>query len=170
MSTDYLPKITPRDLSILEGMLEQGLGDAKLTNAIRRKLQLAQIVFADDLQPNVVTLGSRLAFQLDDRPIEERVLVTMEHYVPGQDGQSIASLNGIAMLGLTEGNCVEIEGEDEIKTLSIIQVLYQPEADRRRRGVPAGLRLVSNREDTAQAVKTLHRTTPHDDDPGPSAA
>lgn len=167
MTTDYLPRITPRDLGILEAMLDRDAdGSDVLARAIRRKLRLAQIVFADDLPANIVTLGSRIAFQIDDRPIEERTLVAPEQYVPSQGHQSIASLRGVAMLGLAEGNCLEIELEDRTETLSIVQVLYQPEADRSTRKAPA-LRLVSNRADAARPIPTPH---PYDDDPGPSAA
>jgi len=171
MSTDYLPRITPRDLSVLEAMLDRDqFGNEGLTSAIRRKLQLAQIVFADDLAPNVVTLGSRLAFQADDRPIEERTLVTVEHYAAGEAHQTIASLRGIAMLGLAEGNRVDVELEDgSTEALAIIQVLYQPEADRKSRGARSGLRLVSSREEAEQAVPAPS-PHPYDDDPGPSAA
>lgn len=168
MSTDYLPRITTRDLSILEEMLDRGTdGNALLATAIRRKLRLAQITFADDLPANVVTLGSRLAFQVDDRPIEERTLVTTEQYVHGQGHQSIASLRGVAMLGLAEGNCLDVELDGRAETLGIIQVLYQPEASRRARGDRAGLRLVSNRTGTSRPAP---RPDPHGDDPGPSAA
>jgi len=170
MSTDYLPQITPRDLSILENMLDRDVtGDEKLTAAIRRKLQLARIVFADDLAPNIVTLGSRVAFQAGHRPVEERTLVTIDQYVPGQGHQTIASLRGVAMLGLAEGNCIEVELDGSSETISVIQVLYQPEADRRTRGARSGLRLVASREDAAQPAPAP-RQTPYDDDPGPSAA
>lgn len=170
MSTDYLPKITPRDLSVLEAMLDRDLlGDEALTGAVRRKLQLAQIVFADDLEPNIVTLGSRVAFQADDEPVEERTLVTIEHYAEGEAHQTIASQRGIAMLGLAEGNCIEVECEDgSTEALAIIQVLYQPEADRKARGARPGLRLVSSREEAGKPVPAPNH--PYDDDPGPSAA
>ena len=171
MSTDYLPKITPRDLGFLEAMLDGGLdGGEKLIGAIRSKLQRAQIVFADDMPANVVTLGTRLAFQVDDRPIDERTLVTVEQYAPGQGHQSIASARGIAMLGLAEGNFIEFEREDRTELLSIIQVLYQPEADRKRRKAPAGLRVVSSREDLARPAAAKRSSHPQNDDPGPSAA
>lgn len=171
MSADYLPKITPRDLNILEDMLDHShRDDHRLANAIRRKLRLAQIIFADDLPASIVTLGSRIAFQVDERPIEERTLVTAEQYVPGQAHQSIASLRGIAMLGLAEGNYVEVELEDRTETLAVIQVLYQPEAERRGRKAPTGLRLVSSGEGAMRTTRSVRDSNPLDDDPGPSAA
>lgn len=171
MSTDYLPKITPRDLGILETMADRGIGGSEmLTGAIRRKLQLAQIVFADDLPANVVTLGTRVAFRIDEQPAQEGTLVTVEQYVPGQDHVSIASLRGVAMLGLAEGNCLEVELEEGTETLAIIQVLSQPEAERKNRGGGQGLRLVSSREGSAETAPLRRPIYPSDDDPGPSAA
>ncbi|HCE23434.1 MAG TPA: nucleoside-diphosphate kinase, partial [Hyphomonas sp.] len=63
MSTTNLPRLTPRDFTILETMLADHLGgDEMLISAIRKKLKFAQIVFADDLPADVVTLGSPAAF------------------------------------------------------------------------------------------------------------
>ena len=105
MSPAMLPRLTPRDFAILETMLADHLGDDELLiAAIRKKMQFARIVFADDLPGEIVTIGSRVAFTVDDGWPQERRLVTLEHYVPGQDHQSVASLRGIGLLGQAAGD------------------------------------------------------------------
>ena len=144
MSPAMLPRLTPRDFAILETMLADHLGDDELLiAAIRKKMQFARIVFADDLPGEIVTIGSRVAFTVDDGWPQERRLVTLEHYVPGQDHQSVASLRGIGLLGQAAG-------------------------DKARRK-PADLHLVASRDDNQQPVP--HRSALlTGDDPGPSAA
>ncbi|WP_338608780.1 hypothetical protein V6617_02155 [Pelagibacterium nitratireducens] len=165
-----LPKLTPRDFAILETMLADHLGDDELLiDAIRKKMQFAKIVFADDLPAEIVTIGSRVAFTVDDGWPQERRLVTLEHYVPGQDHQSVASLRGIGLLGQAAGDKIAIDFSGRVVALEIHAVLYQPEAESRARRKPADLHLVESRGDSQQPV-SRHSGLQPGDDPGPSAA
>lgn len=170
MCAAIVTRLTPRDFAILENMLADHLGDDELLiAAIRRKLEDAQIVFAEDLPGDVVTVGSRVAFTVDDGWPQERRLVTLAHYVPGQDHQSLASLRGIGLLGQTAGDKIEIDFGGRVVALEIHTVLYQPEAESIARKKPADLRLVASREDSQQPAPHRSALQPGDD-PGPSAA
>ncbi|WP_127144655.1 hypothetical protein [Pelagibacterium montanilacus] len=80
MSTAIVPELTPRDFSILENMLADHIGhDELLIAAIRKKLDFARIVFADDLARDVVTIGSRVIFGINGGFPMERRLVAIEH-------------------------------------------------------------------------------------------
>lgn len=170
MSPAMLPRLTPRDFAILETMLADHLGDDELLiAAIRKKMQFAKIVFADDLPGEIVTIGSRVAFTVNDGWPQERRLVTLEHYVPGQDHQSVASLRGIGLLGQAAGDKIEIDFGGRVVTLEIHNVLFQPEAESKQRKRQAGVHLVSSRGDSPQPVTRRSSLRPGDD-PGPSAA
>jgi hypothetical protein len=164
------PKLTPRDFAILETMLADHLGgDELLISAIRTKLGDGKIVFADDLPRDVVTIGSRVAFTVDDRWPQERRLVTLAHYVPSQGHQSVASLIGIGLLGHAAGDKVEFDFGGRSVALEIHDVLYQPEAESKACKRPADLRLVASRDDSQPRVPHRSAHQPGDD-PGPSAA
>lgn len=170
MSPAMLPRLTPRDFAILETMLADHLGDDELLiAAIRKKMQFAKIVFADDLPGEIVTIGSRVAFTVDDGWPQERRLVTLGHYVPGQDHQSVASLRGIGLLGQAAGDKIEIDFGGRVVALEIHTVLYQPEAESKARRRPSDLHLVASRGDSRQPVSRRSGLRPGDD-PGPSAA
>ena len=170
MSFASVPRLTPRDFAILEMMLADHIGgDELLVAAIRKKLCDAQIVFAENLPGEVVTIGSRIAFTVDKEWPQERRLVALEHYVPGQDHQSVASLRGIGLLGQAAGDTLEIDFGGRVVALEIHTVLYQPEAETKARKKPADLYLVASGGDSTKSVSP-RSGPPWGDDPGPSAA
>lgn len=170
MSFASVPRLTARDFAILEMMLADHLGgDQLLVAAIRKKLADARIVFAEDLPGEVVTIGSRVAFTVDEGWPQERRLVTLERYVPGQDHQCVASLRGIGLLGQAAGDKLEIDFGGRSVALEIHAVLYQPEAETKARKKPADLYLVTSGGDSPKPV-SLRPGQPLGDDPGPSAA
>lgn len=171
MSTAILPKLTPRDFAILETMLADHLGeDEFLIAAIRKKLEFAQIVFADDIADDIATIGSRVAFGIDGGIRQERRLVTIEHYVPAQGHQTMASLRGVGLLGLSAGDRLTIDYGDRQEQLMLHQVLYQPEAESRMPKKSGGLHLVSEQRGNRDSRGHRSISEPAGDDPGPSAA
>ncbi|WP_417580705.1 hypothetical protein [Pelagibacterium sp.] len=171
MSSAILPRLTPRDFAILETILADHLGGGdQLIAAVRKKLRLAQLVFADDLAKDVATIGSRIVFSIDDGVPQERTLVSVEHYVPGQGHQTLASLRGVALLGLSAGERIAIDCGGRLEQLELHRVLYQPESEIKARKKQSPIHLVSSRDDK-QSVGPHRLKMPHpDDDPGPSAA
>ena len=68
--------LTTKDFSKLRSVLEKDSrpGDP-IVPMIRRKLSRADVVFPEDIDPRVVTLNSRVVFQIDDGPVDTRVVV-----------------------------------------------------------------------------------------------
>ncbi|MCF1505608.1 nucleoside-diphosphate kinase [Afifella sp. H1R] len=188
MPDAIFPKVTPRDFSILENLLEARLGsDELLVAALRRKLREAQLVFSEDLPADVATIDSRILLRVDERLPEERTLVTPAHYIPGVGHQSIATPRGVMLLGLTEGESVDVDHLDRIERVEVLKVLYQPEAERQRWARMTRPHLVPVRSAASKsgaaggvtggiasggrpgAANTTLMSS-HDDDPGPAAA
>lgn len=168
MRTDPAPRITPRDLDVLQSMLGRMVGDEPLAIALRRKLEQVRIVPAEHLAPDVVTLGSRVRFRIGDAPSQDAIVVSDQLFDSASGHMSLANPRGLAMLGLSVGASVDIAGE--AGPLTIVAVLLQPEAEHKRRGPRMGLRVVSSRDDLGPAAPEPQPPHPFDDDPGPSAA
>ncbi len=182
--------LTTKDFTILEVMLERAIGrDETLRAILQRKVSKAIVVFRQDIAPTVATLSSRVTYRVDDKPAETRVIAHDE--MRGLVGTILPITNprGLALLGLSEGQSMEIaraDGTREILTLEA--VIYQPEAAQRKlemtggeetepeAGRPRGpiLRVVHRSEDLpAKPVTKIMATSDNGngfDDPGPSAA
>jgi regulator of nucleoside diphosphate kinase len=180
--------LTTKDYAILEMMLERQAPDMALAALLRRKIAGARIVFGQDVDASIVTLGSRVTYRVADQPAQTRV-VTHDH-MRGLVGLllPITNLRGLALLGLAEGQSITVArdgGDDE--TLAVQAVIYQPEASRReaidlgggKPARPAGrpfLRLVQGA--LADEPQPLEARRPagvtdwdlDDPGPGPSAA
>jgi regulator of nucleoside diphosphate kinase len=182
--------LTTKDYSILEMMLERQPADTALAMLLRHKIDTAQIVFGQDINPAIVTLGSRTTYRVDDQPAQTRV-VTHDH-MRGLVGLllPITNLRGLALLGLAEGESITIISNDDNEEMITVQaVVYQPEASRReaanlkKKGdlaQSAGrpfLQLIQGSLDgdpkPLRAQRLVHASpdSEHEDpDPGPSAA
>jgi regulator of nucleoside diphosphate kinase len=170
--------LTTKDLTILEVMLDRcPVGDERLAPVLTRKINSALIVFRDDVPENVATLSSRVAFSVDGKETDTRILSHDKMTAPTGMFLPIASRRGLALLGLAEGQEFRLNdrgGNEERVFLE--KVLYQPEAARRAgranavaapKPVRSSLRLVSGmagRPEPAVAGADVY------DDPGPSAA
>lgn len=186
MSTIDSCQLTTKDYTILEVMRERrpALGDA-LSAILQRKISSAVAMFREDIPANVVTLSSRVAYRVNDGPAETRIVA--HDHMRGLVGMLLPITNprGLALLGLAEGQSISIPTADgSLETLTVHEVVYQPEAARREKlklaGVAApgpshggpGLRVV-HRSDEAQdkaAKQVMAAFNPGFDDPGPSAA
>ena len=123
--------LTAKDFSFLEQMLHAGGGSDQAHGLIRKKLDEARIVFGTDIDPEVVTLNSRVRYRINGNAPEERTLVAEPgHEVRGMTLQ-LGTLRGVAMLGMAAGEAVMVPRRDgTIETLVVEAVLYQPEAER----------------------------------------
>ncbi|MES0023130.1 MULTISPECIES: nucleoside-diphosphate kinase [unclassified Mesorhizobium] len=178
--------LTTKDYTILEVMQERqsARGDA-FSAILQRKISSAVVMFREDIPPNVVTLSTRVAYRVNDGPAETRIVAHDE--MRGLVGMLLPITNprGLALLGLAEGQSISIPTKDGgLETLTVHEVVYQPEAARRERlklaGSAAGscrpdgpvLRVV-HRSDKAQDTAAKQVIAAFDtgfDDPGPSAA
>lgn len=172
--------LTTKDLAVLEVMLERRRAFADpMASMLEDKLANAGVVSIDAVEPDIVTLNSRVVFRIDAGSVETRTLVQNEGRGPVGSSLSVATRRGLCMLGMAEGQTAMIEQADgRRESIQIKAVLYQPEAARRAvREKPAGahrphrLTLVYSAAAGSRPLGEMAgmRQT-EDDDPGPSAA
>jgi regulator of nucleoside diphosphate kinase len=172
--------LTSKDYALLEALL---VSSSEIFSGaamqIRRKLRHATLVFPADINADVVTLDSRVRFRVEGGGAEERVIVVRED--AQGDGPTLA-LNcprGIAMIGASAGDTVEVPRADgTFELLHIEAVLFQPEAHVRAKERRATASVVDFAQ--ASSLRQLNAQRPRpatipfgagdDDDPGPSAA
>jgi regulator of nucleoside diphosphate kinase len=125
--------LTTKDLTILEIMLDRCLGrDDPLMPVLRKKMASATIVFRDDVPADVVTLNSRVAFSIDGRETDTRVIshessgTSVGLFLP------VTSARGLALIGMSEGQAARLIRRDGMEEAIVLErVLYQPEAAKR---------------------------------------
>ncbi|HEU4827173.1 MAG TPA: nucleoside diphosphate kinase regulator [Dongiaceae bacterium] len=127
--------ITDWNRSRLEWLLENH-ADAWSWRAaafLARALARSRVVEEGAIPAGVVTMRSRIAFR--DERTGARDVVTLAY--PGErtlyeDGISVLTPVGAALLGRSEGESICCAAPDgSPKTISVLAVLYQPEAGRR---------------------------------------
>jgi regulator of nucleoside diphosphate kinase len=102
------------------------------------ELAQATVVPADEVGPDVVTMGSRVRVRdLDTENVETFTLVYPEE--ADVFGSKLSVLNGfgIAVLGARAGDEIALEIPRGRRRLRIEQVLYQPESAGRFHPIPA---------------------------------
>ena len=96
--------LTTKDFSILEVMRDRCLGmDDPLAPLIKQKIDSAQVVFRDDVAPDVATLSSRVRFRVDEGDPDTRILSHERMASAVGMFLPITIPRGLALLGLEEG-------------------------------------------------------------------
>ena len=186
MTHDQICRLTTKDYTILEVMLERCLGrDDPMAALLREKLSKAVVTFREDIPSDVVTLSSRVRFRVNEAPAETRIVSHDE--MRGLVGSvvSITNPRGLALLGLAEGQSMTIGRADgTTETLAVEAVVYQPEAAKRE-ATMLGRGSESSKPAPSPLLRIVHRcggtpaappraVTGRDwtgfDDPGPWAA
>lgn len=113
------------------GALVRALSDRDASaRALAAKLDQAEIVPDRDIEPDVVTLDSRIAYRLGaSGDIHRRTLVVPAHYVPGGQWLSVLSPLGTTLLGMRAGD--DMPYRDHAGTplpVSLLDVEWQPGA------------------------------------------
>ncbi|WP_315920602.1 nucleoside-diphosphate kinase [Mesorhizobium sp. SP-1A] len=187
MSATETFHLTTKDYTILEVMQERAIGrDETLAQIVRRKISNAVVMFREDIAPTVATLSSRVVYRIDDGPAETRIIA--HDTMRGLVGTILPITNprGLALLGLSEGQSMEIaKAGGGFETVTLQTVAYQPEAAQREldktgqtRPQPTRqrgpiLRVVHRSDDLPPRPAQKHAASGPDDgfdDPGPSAA
>lgn len=170
-------RLTARDHLILRAMWERSLeDDSALMRLLRHKLSTTTILATGDTGPRAAAIGSCIGYRLDEGPTEIRVLVRDEEGTSSDTTLSIVTLRGLALLGLTEGDSITIDGAaGRSETLHLERLHDRPDIaggkGAGRRPAPDGpaaasvIDLASHRH----AAPPARRHRP-DDDPDPSAA
>jgi regulator of nucleoside diphosphate kinase len=180
-------QLTTKDYTILEVMRERHqIRDETFSAILQQKISSAVVMFREDIPANVVTLSSRVAYRVNDGPAETRIVA--HDHMRGLVGMLLPITNprGLALLGLAEGQSMSIPTADgSLETLTVHEVVYQPEAARRERLKLAGVASPDSHRLGGSGLRVVHRSDePHDevqnkvaaafdagfDDPGPSAA
>lgn len=95
------------------------------------ELGRASIVESSRVQPNVVTMDSRVEVVFDENTSNSRVLTLV---YPGEQNISEGKISvhtpvGTALIGLVEGQSIDWETrQGKLKRLTVTKVIYQPEA------------------------------------------
>ncbi|RWG82895.1 MAG: nucleoside-diphosphate kinase [Mesorhizobium sp.] len=180
-------QLTTKDYTILEVIRERHpIRDETFSTILQRKISSAVVMFREDIPANVVTLSSRVAYRVNDGPAETRIVA--HDQMRGLVGMLLPITNprGLALLGLAEGQSMSIPtANGSLETLTVHEVVYQPEAARRERLKLAGVAAPGSHRLGGPGLRVVHRSDePHDeaqnklaaafdtgfDDPGPSAA
>ncbi len=177
MVTEPHFQLTTKDHAILQTMLERYKGSrGPYLQLLERKVRDSTIFFSDDIPPEVVTLNTRLTCLIDGVRTDPFIIVH------GEDGNlppfalAIHTLRGLALLGLAEGDAITVEpGSDTSETLTVENILSQPEAEARIGSDHAlsdqgnGAASTANVIAFPRAIRAIP-ADPDDDDPGPRAA
>jgi regulator of nucleoside diphosphate kinase len=153
----------------------------EVSRFLSSELERASICEVDDVPPDVVTMNSRLLFQVDWLAgMHSRILSYPENYVPNGQFITIASPVGVALVGLREGDRMQFKDrEGNPCSVQLVSVMIQPEASRRRRNHGEDHFEHSMREKkrsrrrSARILPMTGRrraTSPGTDEPGPDTA
>jgi regulator of nucleoside diphosphate kinase len=150
--------------------------------AMRTKLAGAQVVFPGDVPADVVTLDSRVVYQIEDNGPETRTLVAKtDDSAAAPRSLPLSTPAGACLLGLAEGDRAYIPSQrGPVRSLKVLSLVYQPERSHRsffgdvsapaaediRPAVGAGNLLRFSRRRAAAAPAP----GPDDDGHGPQAA
>jgi len=96
---------------------------------LEREIDQAVIVESNKIAANTITMNSTV--QLVDLDTDERMIVTLVYPENAnmQEGKiSVLAPVGTAILGCSEGETIQWEVPDGIRSLKIDRILYQPEA------------------------------------------
>ena len=163
---------TNKDYATLTRMVSQcPRTNTPFVSLLRRKLAQAHVVPSSEIPVNVVTMNSRVTFQVDDHAPDTRVVIPNEADSLVGLTLPITTTTGMALLGMSEKHSIELTGLGrQSGTLAVIGVAYQPEAmggvrmdvpqgplSGRRQGRPF-LHLVHSSDDDAEGnLVHLHR-------------
>jgi len=124
-------QVTKADHERLQRLIEAWSDnrDADATEALAEELDRAEVVPAERIAGNVVTMNSRVVFE-DQRTAERReVWLVYPHQSDVERGRiSVLAPIGSALLGLAVGQAIDwpLPG-GQVKRLRIVEVVYQPE-------------------------------------------
>lgn len=128
MSLDNRSRLTPKDHRVLT-QLHTSSASERLAAQIRRKLDLASIVPAEEMPDDVVTLGSRVLFRTAAGFSGNRTLIASEDFATPGMTLSVSTPLGLVLLGMAEGEVALVErASGDRVAVAVDAVAYQPEA------------------------------------------
>jgi len=133
-------RMAAADFRACQALLESCEPGSPLRRLLHRKLHATRPVEDGDVDPLVVTLNSRVEFRVDDEAPQTRILVRCG-FRNGLVGLTlpVTAPRGMALLGLREGQSFEFEEGGRDRVVTVLRVLYQPQAARSRSGPDASV-------------------------------
>lgn len=167
--TSTVPRLTAKDHIFLESLLHAGKHDDAFLHLLRQKLDTADVLLAQMIDPGTATIDSRIEFSVGGGSSEQRVLTRDEKSAAqGVVPLPVTTLRGLALLGLTEGSVFPLKKPNGIiEPLRLERVCSQPESARRQREPE---RTVIAFPPLSGTVRGTQLRSPDDDDPDPRAA
>lgn len=125
-------RVTRGDLERLRTVVERNLDGPLGSSAelLELELERAQVLPSDDVPPNLVTMCSRLRYEvIETSKQRELTLVYPEETDAGEAKVSVLAPVGTALLGLSAGDAIRwpLPG-GRVRTLRVLEVLSQPNA------------------------------------------
>jgi regulator of nucleoside diphosphate kinase len=101
---------------------------------LARKLKQSIVMDEDQIPSSVATMHARIEFRTDASVSHVATLVYPGEGHLYEDALSILTPVGSALLGLSERQSMSFAAPDgTTRTVTVLRILYQPEAERRRR-------------------------------------
>jgi regulator of nucleoside diphosphate kinase len=124
--------ITQNDYDYLEELLSsdfaQAIGPSDYLVALRAELELAEVVDAERVPKNVVTMNSTVRLRdLDTNEVDTYTLVFPEQADIANNKLSVLAPVGTAILGQRVGDVLRWRVPDGWRRFKITRVVYQPE-------------------------------------------
>jgi regulator of nucleoside diphosphate kinase len=124
--------VTAADFDRLQGLLDSPrfrATHAAFLVVLREGLQRSQVVAADQIPAGVVTMNAQVRVRdLRGRVSDTYTLVYPDDADIDEGKLSVLAPMGMALLGATEGQTIDVDAPAGVRNLKIERVLYQPEA------------------------------------------
>jgi regulator of nucleoside diphosphate kinase len=161
-------QLIAKDHIYLESLLHAQQRDTDFSQLLRRKLETAEVVLPEMLDPQTSTIDSEIAFSVGGGSSEQRVLTRHEKATGPGLPLPVTTLRGLALLGLRAGDIFALKTPGGIiEPLRLEKVRHPAQWGLRRQ----------DRDTSVVAFPPLSATVrgpasspPDDDDPGPRAA
>lgn len=121
--------ISSLDAERLEALIDTMRADDATSRALLEELARAEIRAPHDMPPDVVTMNSTVRFEIEGAAGQRCLTLAYPRDMPRlQDGISILSPVGSALLGLKAGDSIDWPRSDgQPLRVRLLDVVYQPE-------------------------------------------
>jgi transcription elongation GreA/GreB family factor len=118
------PVLQVRDYRLLRQLYDRLNGSKEpFERIVRTKLERARLILPGEASTPRVRLGSRIRFQIDGVPAEDRTLVTAADYRPDGHCLALDSPIGVALLGHQAGDVIDAEWRSDcLEAIAILDV------------------------------------------------
>ncbi len=101
----------------------------KSIQRLKEKLRLAVITYPEAIEPDVITMNSKVRFKNHTEGIEYTFTLVFPHEADISENKiSILSPVGMTLLGACEGDLLQCETPSGQVEIEVEEILFQPEA------------------------------------------